>query len=139
MDKKSEQEWKNKLTPEEYHILRDKGTEPAFSGKYNSNKKTGMYFCRGCGIGLFSSSAKFDSGSGWPSFYAPAHEGVVNEEDDTSLGAKRTEVLCSNCGGHLGHVFRDGPARTKEGEPTEGLRYCINSISLDFKEGEDTQ
>lgn len=139
VDEKSEQEWKKKLTQEEYHILRDKGTEPAFSGEYNDNKEEGMYLCRGCGVKLFSSSAKFDSESGWPSFYAPAHEGAVNEEDGTSFGAKRTEVLCSNCDGHLGHVFADGPTRTKKGKRTEGLRYCINSISLDFKEGKDVK
>lgn len=132
---KSEQEWRKKLTPDEYHVLRLKGTEPAFSGKYTDNKKSGMYFCRGCGTKLFSSEAKFDSLSGWPSFYTPADEGVVNEEDDMSFGTKRSEVLCSNCGGHLGHVFPDGPTCTKEGKLTEGLRYCINSTSLDFKEG----
>jgi len=124
---KSEEEWKKKLTPEQYHILRDKGTEPAFTGKFVDNHKKGMYVCAACGSELFDSAAKFDSGSGWPSFYKPADNGNIQTADDNSFLMRRTEVTCSKCGGHLGHVFDDGP------KPT-GLRYCINSGALDFKE-----
>ena len=122
----SKEEWKKKLTKEQYQVLREKGTEPAFTGKYWNQQEKGVYKCAGCGAPLFSSETKFESGSGWPSFYEPIDEANVQEEKDTSHGMVRTEVLCKNCGGHLGHVFNDGP------KPT-GCRYCINSISLDFE------
>ncbi len=121
----TKEEWKKKLTKEQYQVLREKGTEPAFTGKYWNQHEKGVYKCAGCGTPLFSSETKFESGSGWPSFYEPMDEANVQEEKDTSHGMIRTEVLCKNCGGHLGHVFEDGP------KPT-GCRYCINSISLDF-------
>ena len=124
---KSEEYWKEKLTPEEYHILREKGTEAAFSGELLDNKGKGKYTCKACKAELFSSEDKFDSGSGWPSFTKPFSAEAVQEEPDESFGIKQTEVLCSRCGGHLGHVFPDGP-------PETGLRYCINSKALDFKE-----
>jgi len=128
----SEQEWKKKLDPEQYRILREKGTERAFTGKYHDNHEAGIYKCAGCGQTLFLSDTKFDSGTGWPSFYKPAKTQAVEEHSDSSFGMRRVEVVCSNCGGHLGHVFDDGP------QPT-GLRYCINSASLQFekKKGED--
>ncbi len=126
---KSEQEWKHCLTPGEYQILREKGTEAAFSGKYWKNKEDGSYLCAGCGAELFSSETKFDSGTGWPSFWEPASEGNVATAKDASHGMDRTEVMCSRCGGHLGHVFEDGP-------DTTGLRYCINSGALKFKKKE---
>ena len=118
--------WKKKLTKEQYKVLRDKETEPAFTGKYWNNHEKGVYKCAGCGKPLFSSEEKFDSGSGWPSFDRPMDDANVEEKQDASHGMIRTEVLCSNCGGHLGHVFNDGPKTT-------GCRYCINSISLDFQ------
>lgn len=124
---KSEEEWKNKLAPEQYGVLRQKGTEPAFTGKYVHNKKKGMYNCAGCGNELFSSDAKFDSGTGWPSFDKPENLENVELKKDVSHGMLRTEVICKRCGGHLGHVFNDGPTET-------GQRYCINSCALDFKE-----
>ncbi len=124
---KSEEEWKKILPPERYHILRQKGTEIPFTGKLLNNKMAGTYKCAGCGQPLFSSETKFDSGSGWPSFSAPISEENVDRRSDRSMFMSRTEVLCSRCGGHLGHVFDDGP------KPT-GLRYCINSGSLDFEE-----
>ena len=137
---KDEQHWKEKLTPEEYHILSEKGTEPPFSGDLLNTKDAGMYVCKACGAELFSSKDKFDSGSGWPSFTKPASEEAVHEEDDTSLGMKRTETLCSKCGGHLGHVFPDGPETLPDlpagkagGRQATGNRYCINSLALDFK------
>jgi peptide-methionine (R)-S-oxide reductase len=120
---KSEEQWRTELTPEQYHVLRKKGTERAFSGEYWDSKAPGIYRCAGCGQELFDSSAKFDSGCGWPSFDRPATESHIDEHLDQSYGMIRTEVTCSNCGGHLGHVFDDGPATT-------GLRYCINSVSI---------
>jgi peptide-methionine (R)-S-oxide reductase len=123
---KTEDEWKKALTPEQYRVLRGKGTERPFTGEYNENHEKGMYRCAGCGAELFSSDAKFDSGSGWPSFWAPAgKENVSTAEDDTHF-MRRTEILCAKCGGHLGHVFNDGP------NPT-GQRYCVNSASLKFE------
>ncbi len=126
---KSEQEWKETLTPEQYHILREKGTERAFTGKYWNLKDDGTYLCAGCGAELFTSDTKFESGCGWPSFFEALDKNKIVETEDSSHGMHRTEVTCANCGGHLGHVFPDGPRPT-------GLRYCINSASLDFnKEG----
>ena len=122
----SEEQWRERLTPEQFHILRQGGTERAFTGEYEKNKAAGDYHCAGCGQLLFSSDTKYDSGSGWPSFYQPADQEVVDEHRDASHGMVRVEVRCSSCDGHLGHVFPDGP------NPT-GMRYCINSASLDFE------
>jgi peptide-methionine (R)-S-oxide reductase len=127
MDKiqKSDEEWRRSLTPEQYRVLREKGTERAFTGQYTETNSPGVYLCAACGLELFPSETKFDSGCGWPSFYASLNKEHVDELEDRSHGMTRTEVTCSRCGGHLGHVFPDGP------NPT-GLRYCINSASLRF-------
>ena len=127
---KTDEEWKKELTPEEFNVLREHGTERAFTGEFYNSHEKGMYLCAACGQELFSSDTKFDSGTGWPSYYAPANESCVAETIDNAYGMSRTEVHCSRCGGHLGHVFPDGP------KPT-GMRYCINSVSLDFKPAED--
>ncbi|MBI4094963.1 MAG: peptide-methionine (R)-S-oxide reductase MsrB [Candidatus Liptonbacteria bacterium] len=144
MDKeKSDAEWKKKLTPYEYHVLREKGTEPAFTGKYYKEHAKGMYRCRACGAELFSSDAKFDSGTGWPSFTEPANRENVELREDTGHGMTRTEVLCKQCGSHLGHVFDDLPETYRSGRaggPKEkgGKRYCINSVCLDLKRDQHT-
>lgn len=122
---RSEEEWKKLLTPKQYHILREKGTERPFTGDLLNNKDAGVYKCAGCGLALFRSDGKFDSGCGWPSFFEPLEGAHITETIDKSLGMVRTEITCSRCGGHLGHVFTDGPAPT-------GLRYCVNSVSIEF-------
>jgi len=123
--KKDEQYWKEKLTPEQYNVCRMRGTEEPFSGEYADNHEEGMYLCVACGKELFSSGAKFDSGTGWPSFYDALHKDNVELREDNDLGMTRTEVRCKMCGSHLGHVFDDGPAPT-------GKRYCLNSVALNF-------
>jgi len=128
--KKSDEEWRESLDAQAYHVLREKGTERPFTGKYHAEKSKGVYRCRGCGAELFSSDTKFDSGTGWPSFSeVMANENIVTREDRSHF-MTRTEVLCARCGGHLGHVFPDGPTPT-------GLRYCINSCSLDLEKADD--
>lgn len=122
----SESEWRKRLTPEQFHVLREAGTERAFSGRYNNNKADGIYRCAGCGLELFDSVDKYDSGSGWPSFTQPIEAEYVSEHRDVSHGMVRVEARCARCDGHLGHVFPDGP-------PPTGLRYCMNSVSLDFR------
>ncbi len=121
----TDQEWRERLTPEQYEVLRNHGTERPFTGIYNESKEPGIYRCAACGNELFRSETKFDSGTGWPSFFEPADHANVETRDDDSLGMRRTEVLCARCGSHLGHVFPDGPGPT-------GMRYCINSVSLDL-------
>lgn len=121
----SDEEWRDKLTPEQYHILRQSGTERAFTGELNAEKRDGEFFCAGCGTKLFEADKKFDSGCGWPSFTEPSDQEAVTEIEDNSLGMRRIEVRCTACDGHLGHVFPDGPAEN-------GLRYCMNSAALEF-------
>ena len=123
---KTEEEWKNELDPESYYVIREKGTEKPFSGEYNNHYEEGTYVCKACGAPLFSSKNKFNSHCGWPSYYDGIDSGSIETKPDHSLGMVRTEITCAKCGGHLGHVFDDGPTPT-------GLRYCVNSLSLDFK------
>lgn len=121
----TKQDWKEKLSEKEYHVLREKGTEPPHSGKYNTHFEDGKYYCNGCGALLFDSKSKFESNCGWPSFDSSV-EGAIEYKKDTTFGMVRIEILCSNCGGHIGHIFDDGPTET-------GKRYCVNSLSINFK------
>lgn len=123
---KTEEEWKEILTPEEYRVLRQAGTERAFTGEYTDTKEDGTYSCAGCGFELFASENKYHSGCGWPSFWGELESASIVQKEDNSHGMRRIELLCSNCGGHLGHIFNDGP-------PPTGVRYCINSVSMKFK------
>lgn len=127
---KSNEEWRRTLAPDVYRITREKDTEPAFTGKYYALKDNGMYQCSNCGAELFSSDTKYDSGSGWPSFFAPVDSGAIDTAPDTSIGMERTEIMCARCGAHLGHVFDDGPR-------PEGKRFCVNSVSLNFEKKEE--
>lgn len=127
--KLSEEEWKRKLSEEQYHVLREKGTERAFTGKYNVHTDKGIYTCAACGSELFTSDMKFDSHCGWPSFDKEIAGGKIEKQLDKTFGMVRTEIVCANCGSHLGHLFNDGPTNT-------GMRYCVNSLSLDFKDQE---
>ena len=126
MTKKSDADWKEELTPEQFRVLREKGTEAPFTGKYNLTKDEGIYTCGACGTELFSSEGKYDSGCGWPSFHTPIDNERIRTEEDNSFGRTRIEIMCKKCDGHLGHVFPDGPGEN-------GERYCVNSLSLDFK------
>jgi len=126
-----DEKWRSKLSPEEYRVCREKGTEPPFSGEYNGNHRAGKYLCKCCGEALFDSTNKYDSGSGWPSFDRPSSDQVIREEEDSSHGMRRAEVMCDRCGCHLGHVFEDGP------QDSTGMRYCINSLSLEFEAGDN--
>jgi len=130
--RKSEEEWRKSLSPEQYYVCREKGTEPPFANLYHDCKTPGTYRCAGCGTALFSSDAKYDSGSGWPSFFQPVSAEAITEVEDESHGMIRTEVICSHCHSHLGHLFPDGPRPT-------GLRYCINSLSLDLDPSEESK
>ena len=130
---KNEEDSKKELTPEQYRILREKETEAPFTGKYLNNHEKGMYTCAACGAELFSSDTKFDSGTGWPSFTDPVNREHIELREDRSYGMARTEVVCKRCGGHLGHVFEDGPRAMPDGAPASGKRFCINSCSLEFK------
>lgn len=130
MIEKTEEEWKKELAPEVFEILRNKGTERPFTGKYNSFHETGTYYCAGCETKLFTDEGKFDSACGWPAFHTPAEDKNIKYEMDESHGMKRVEIMCANCGGHLGHVFNDGPVG-------KGYRYCVNSLSLNFKNKEE--
>ncbi|MDO5510593.1 MAG: peptide-methionine (R)-S-oxide reductase MsrB [Weeksellaceae bacterium] len=127
---KTEEEWKQQLSPEAYYVMREAGTERPFSGEYNDHYADGYYHCAGCGQRLFESGSKFDGHCGWPSFDQEIEKGVIKQVLDTSHGMTRMEILCGNCGSHLGHVFNDGPTET-------GLRYCVNSLSLDFEDDQD--
>jgi len=131
---KTEEEWRERLTEEQYHVLREAGTEQAFTGKYWNHHDDGAYTCAACGAVLFASDTKFDSGTGWPSFDRAAAEGAVTLHEDSALGMKCTEVRCAKCGGHLGHVFPDGPGHLPDGRQATGQRFCINSCALDFKD-----
>ena len=128
--KKTEKEWRNQLTPEQYRVCREKGTEPPFSGKYLNHSDIGIYACTACKAPLFRSDAKFESGCGWPSYWAPLNDNAICYREDSSLGMNRTEIMCARCGSHLGHVFPDGP------QPT-GQRYCVNSVSLAFSDTDE--